>query len=804
MRSWGLSMFAGVSLLALSSPAVAQQASEGAVSDSSDIVVTARRRDESIQDVPLTVNAVSADTIAKLNLRDFKDVAAIVPGLVLNPGIRTTGGVISLRGLAIDNTTSGNNGTVQFYLNDSPISGGAVLQAMYDVGQIEVLRGPQGTLRGIASPSGSITLTTKRPVMDEFGGFVEGNANTNNGYRAQGAINAPIVKDVIALRVAGLYDKNEGSRVRSLSRPDLKPYNKTKSVRASLRITPTDTIEANASYTYMKRDFILFDQVESANLANPALPASPTLITGRQRLAVASVPVVGMQEFNIFNWQAKWSFAGQRLDYVGSTYKQFFIQTDPLDKGDFFNASYPGDASASNNNGTYSTIAATMNLQNMAQATNTESRAYSHEVRLSSEERLFGIVDYVIGGFITKQSPDTRLVSAARANFAGVVSPTTFTGFTPSPVARVGSRSIERALFGNLTVHLGEATEIAGGVRRLQYQENFNGPNNTFNTTIWNASAKHRFSDDFMVYGNAGSSFRVGSGTNALILGRNISIPGIVDPFLLSLIPITPERSKSYEIGFRSSWLDKRLTLNVSAFLQNFKGYIFPAQPYYVLNNPTGASPVPNNNANVVLGIATTAAPVPAKVKGIEAELGFRPSERFSLQATMAYAQAKMNNAVLPCNPPGVSGVPTAAAINQTGTQQVFRCVVSQSASRSSPFTASVQSEYNHPVGTDMQAFARGLVSVFGKSTNDAGNPIDDIPAYALVNLYAGVRAADGEWEVSAYARNLFNTFRVTDRTAPLASVPTNLGTLNSTYRTIFGTEPREFGIVARFAIGSR
>ena len=265
---------------------------------------------------------------------------------------------------------------------------------------------------------------------------------------------------------------------------------------------------------------------------------------------------------------------------------------------------------------------------------------------------------------------------------------------------------------------------------------------------------------------------------------------------------------QSYEIGFRSTFWDKRATVNVSAFHQTFTGYIFPVAPFYILNNPTAAASVPNNNANVVLGLSTTAASVPAKVDGIEAELGFRPSDNFNLSATIAYARAKMSNAVLPCLPPGVAPgtVPTAAQINPTanGTTQVYTCTINQSASKSAPFTASVQGEYNHPINDRMNGFVRSLVSIYGNSTNDASNPLDDVPAYALVNLYAGVRAEDGAWEVSAYARNLFNTFRVTDRSAPLAGVVTNAGTLNSNYRLISTTDPREFGITARMSFGSR
>ncbi len=810
--SSGLALF-GVSFIALATPALAQSASEGA--SETDIIVTARRKDESIQDVPLTVNAVSSESIQKLNLRDLKDVASVVPGLTLNAGNRATGQVISLRGLAIDNTTSGNNGTVQFYLNDSPMSGGVVLQSMFDIGQIEVLRGPQGTTRGVASPSGSITITTHRPDMEEWGGYASGQVNTLDGYKIEGAINAPIIKGVLAVRLAAMYDKNEGSRVVSLSRPGVDPFNKSTGFRATVRLTPTDNIDVMGTYTHFVRNFLIWDQVESANIADPTQAASPVLVTAKDRKAVESQGNDVHQAFDIFNWQAKWSFAGQRLNYVGQTYKQDLRGIEPTDKGDFFDSSYPGDATANPNNQTYA-LPYIGNLQNQGNINHSYSSTYNHEVRLSSEERIFGMFNYTVGLFMNRLSSPTDLLSLVSNNFSGSLVngkpvPANFTGITARTTARRG-RSIERAVFGNLTAYIGKSTEISGGVRYLNYQENFNGPNNSFKTTVWQASAKHRFSDDLMVYASAGSSFRVGSGTNALILTRSISnVATITDPVLLANIPITPESSKSYEIGFRSTFMDKKITLNVSAFMQDFSNYIYPVSPYYIIDN-TGPSATTLVPGGINLAIANTAAPVPAKVKGIEAEFAFRPSERFSLSGTIAYADAKLGNGKIPCNPPGIAGTPTIAQIQAGGTAntQIFTCNVNGiSASKSSPFSASLQSEYNHPISGNMQGFLRGLVSIYGHSKNDPINTIDDISSYALVNLYAGVRAEDGAWEITAYARNLFNTFRVTDRSRPLAGTPVKMGsasstTFNSTYRVIDSTAPREFGITARYSFGSR
>lgn len=808
MRFPGHIAFAGVSLMALSAPAFAQDVPADETASNEDIIVQARRKDESLQDVPLTVNAVSAAQIEKLNIRDLKDITTVVPGLVLNAGNRTTGVVASLRGLNVDVNSSGSNTSVQFYLNDSVISAGAVLQGMFDIGQVEVLRGPQGTLRGLASPSGSITITTKRPIFNEWGGYVQGTATSLGAYNANGAVNVPVIDDVLAFRVAGFYEDNESNRVRSiygLSEPEAK----TRAFRASVRFAPTDTIEVNASYNHLVKNFVTFDQIESAIIANPAhvtsgSPATNTFITARDRLAVENVANVGHQGFDVFNWQAKWSFAGQRLDYVGSFVKQDFRSTEPYDKGDYFGTTVPGDPTLSNNNGTYTSASPTLNAQNAAQATHSFTTQESHELRLSSEERLFGMFDYVAGLFVTKQVPWTDLVRINSVN------PVTGAIGSTSVTQRRG-RTIERAAFGNLTAHLGEATEVSGGIRFINYKTSTNGssvavpfgPSDTFKATIWTASIKHRFSDDVMVYATAGSSFRVGSGTNGLIIGSSgITEAQIVDPYLKLLYANTPERSKSYEIGLRSTLFDKRLMINLSAFHQTFNNYIYPVSPFYFLKNPTGVNPVPADPAQVARTISTVAIPVPAKVDGFEAEIAFRPSESFNISATLAYAKAKITNGVVPCVYNTAADAQAAlAGGGGTTTTQVKQCNVTQSAGRIAPFTATVQSEYNHSLNDSMRAFLRGTLQIYGNSTNDEQNIYDDVPSYALLNLYAGVRAEDGHWELTAFAKNLTNTFRVLSRDSSPQVVN---GATQSNYRLVTTTDAREFGLSLKYAFGSR
>jgi iron complex outermembrane receptor protein len=318
----------------VTAPAFAQSAATTPAADGEfgleEIVVTARRKDESIQDVPATINAVTGAELAKLNLRKFEDIASVVPGLSMATNASGIGATASVRGVAYDVQASGNNGTIEFYLNDAPISAGNLFQALYDVQQVELLRGPQGTLRGRASPSGSMTVTTRRPDLSEMGGYASATATDIDGTNVQGAVGIPLIAEKLAIRVAGVYDKNEGNRVRSLNSSE-EPEAETKSGRVTVHFEPTDSLSFTLAYQNTQLDATQFDAVESQQVINPSAPvnlgapggsSTPPFIRASQRLSVQDAPRDIHQDFDNYNLQAQWAFAGQRLNYVGARNEQ--------------------------------------------------------------------------------------------------------------------------------------------------------------------------------------------------------------------------------------------------------------------------------------------------------------------------------------------------------------------------------------------------------------------------------------------------------------------------------------------------
>lgn len=804
-------MGASMAALTLPTQVMAQEAPQDSSFDAPTIIVQARRREEDVQDVPAVINAVTAQSIANLNFREFAEVKSLAPGLELTTNANGIGGNARLRGVNFDANASGNNGTVEFYFNDAPISPGVILQQMYDIGQIEVQRGPQGTLRGRASPSGSITITTRKPDLNQFGGYADWTGNDIGTLNFKGALNVPIIEGIAGIRVSGVWDENEADRVRPLVRtagaPD--PHSRTKSYRVVGLIEPADWIKLEGTYQYMDRDARTYDQAISFSEANPAAAASPVLITAKDRLSIQEQPRIINQRFDIYNWRAELAQWGQRLIYQGQYSKQQFYSTDNVDDGNFFIG------------------------RDVNQTTSSVAKGTSHEIRLQNEERVAGIFDYVVGFFDSKLNPPTALTSPTivrlPAAFGGAIA-----SIVTTNVSRTG-RAHEQSIFGNLTAHVGESTEVSGGLRQIKYSSrNFLGVNgNTIaadaqdlKKLIYNASVKHNFSPDFLVYAATGSSMRPGIN---VVGDFNIAKSALENSFL----NLPPETSKSYEIGFKSTLMGGRARFNVTAYHQTFKNFPYrvPNNGVYYVNtvairDATGAV---TGTAQQVSSFNFVGA-VPVEVNGIESELNVDVARGFNVGLTASYSLGKIKGGNIPCNDLNADGIPDAVGAAPSlaelqaavGANNLSTCAVSQRSSFMPPFTATLQSEYHTALSGKVDGFVRGLVNYNGKSLSDPGNNFDDVGAYALANLYAGIRSPDGGWEIAFFAKNLFDTTKVLTRTTPLFTGYQQLGfagqfangrpvftgptagTFNSTYTGATVTPPREFGINVRFLFGSR
>lgn len=761
-----------------------------------EIVVTARRRDEGVQSVPLTVNVVTSQALEELNIRRLEDLKTIVAGLTLSEDAIAPNA--SVRGVRFDAFASGNNSTVEFYLNDSPIVSSVAMQALFDIGQIEVLRGPQGTLRGRASPSGSITITTQRPNLREFGGNIDVTANDIGGRNVRGALNVPLVDNMLALRVAGFFEENDASRVKSLNTGKRSKY-EGEGYRVSLRYEPIDNFALNLMHQRIEPDRFQYTQVESANIKDPSQPASPVHIRAKDRLGLTDIYATSKQVQERTSLEVDWNLGNVALHYAGSLTEQHLDRKNADDTGDFFHSAYPES------------------LQTIGQELASEVKTHAHELRLNGEA---GKLEYIVGALYQDFEPVNH-VGQQTPVFIGFPSPGTLATVNVTPVVSA-SDSTEKSVFGNITFHLTDDTELSAGLRHIRYEtkgstivggNTIAANDDDWSKTIYSLSLKHDFSSDLMGYVTFGTSWRPGINT---VGNFNVARTALEQSF----IELDPETSESLEFGIKSSWLDNRLRLNASVFYQQFDNYPYRSGGagsggsgvYYVSTNPQGVESVQQFNF---------VAAVPVDVYGTEIEAFFQATDRWHMSALFSWSKGEIDNGTIPCNDylpadgkPDASGNrPTIEQIrNATGGDNVASCKSSYRANFAPLWTATLQSEYSFPVAS-VEGYVRGVLTLYGDSKNDPSNDLDDVSAYNILNLYAGVRSLDRKWELMLYGKNVLETERVLSRgsepifmsyqaivgfgpTGPIVQA----GSGATNYRQVSFTEPREVGINLRYS----
>lgn len=250
VKSFRFALLASAALqVAIPTIAFAQSGPDAA---DGEILVTARREAENLQDVPISVQVVSGEKIQKLSIATVNEIAKLSPGLTLAGNASNE--TVIVRGVRW--TPGSGTPATPIYLNEISFDPANVLQTLFDVGQVEILRGPQGTARGAASISGAITFTTRRPDLEEIGGYAQGSYGSGNRVNLQGAINVPVIKDVLALRLAGNFERNEYDRVRSLN-SDIDPRLKGTTLRLSALFKPTETLSFDVMFQRSRQTALL-------------------------------------------------------------------------------------------------------------------------------------------------------------------------------------------------------------------------------------------------------------------------------------------------------------------------------------------------------------------------------------------------------------------------------------------------------------------------------------------------------------------------------------------------------------------
>jgi len=776
----------------------AQPSAAGKPEGLEEIVVTATRRSELLKNVPMTIDAISANDLQKKQIFDIKDISQLAPGLQLenNDGRSNTA---ALRGIAF-NPDEGTLPTVDIYFNEIQTDAQTVFTSIYDLEQVEVLRGPQGLLRGSTSPAGSITIKARKPSLTTYEGYIQATGSDQDAYNIQGAVNVPIISDMLAVRVAGLGDQNDINNVHNVTRGD-SSVGHTASGRLSVNFAPTDNFRSEFMYQYLRADNVQYQQVIGTGGLFPVVAGFP----GTPVFA-PNGPVAGVSD---------------RVA-VSQGPTEFRNQTHLLTLSSFLDI---GDDTLELNAGYQDTILRQLRSLNVGnapltyldeQSVHTPYNVISAELRYYSTGREFW--NYMIGADLIRQTNPVNVEQPSDSFISGAaLSPTVTFPFgghyiqTPVDVSIfIPDQGTHYSVFGSSSFQLTDALELDVGARyqvyRTHQQSNLsvavsgatvvdNLPTvtaenaiRTYHAFTGGANLKYTFTPDHIGYVSYNHSFRPGS-----------SAVGVTAPLSNDLLLSNPETSDAVEIGLKSSWFDHRLNLNTDVFYQHFNGFInlVVVNASSAANGVIDASPTLTYNGD-------------AESEGIETQLDAVITDGWDVGLKASWVNAQYTDALIPCNTFTASG----AAFVPVG-QQVSMCPNNGRIGETPKFHLTLQSEYDYDTGTSYQPFISGL---FSYQPGWHSSLVDyDYPDLPLLNLYAGVRNPDQGWDLTLFVKNAFDfesvrslspatahgyqqatsVVQVYKNNALAAGAP-----INSGYLPVTTTLPREIGVTLRYNFG--
>jgi iron complex outermembrane receptor protein len=708
------------------------------------IVVTATRREASVQDVPFNMVALGPEALESLRVTDLNGFSRAVPGLyVANQGPRG-GNLMTVRGLNVSSITAsesvgnGTGGTVATYLGDIPLF---VDLKMLDMERVEALLGPQGTLYGAGTLGGAIRYLPNRPdperVEAEVGGRTYGLSQSDGvGLDVHGMFNMPLVDDRLAMRFVAGYTDDPGFidygyvvREPGVSNPE-PDFNDPADVAANLRRyedadteetftgrvglfwQATDALEANLTYYYQDQEVgartVNHDQAfDTGRYVSGHRFLEPNEKTN-QLLALEVTWDLGFAELTSASGTAKFESSGER------------DQTDLLMDFDYGYEDFP--------------------LFTAYAQDDTEEKTFSQELRLVSQGT--GRWNWLAGAFFTRFETDNR-----SAEYTPGLAEQWY-GFPPGTpdleyLALSEGTSEEKALFGEIGYQLTDRWQVTVGARWFDLSDDYSlqvafpfygsvpgaiEPSGDRNETgdddvIFKFNSSFEFTDDLMGYVTISEGYRRGGLNNG---------PACVEPLppeqFYCLQPdevlIRPDTTTNYEAGMRSSWLGGALLLNAAVY------YIDWNDVQVLGTTDIGGVPITVNGST-------------AESRGIELTTLWSITESLELAAS-----ASINESQLSSDAPGlVDGVDAFAGDRLSGTPEQ---------------QGTLLLAYTRPLDNGMAIEAdyslTAVSDVYTKvGLRDNG---EALPGFAVHGASIGV--SDGNWAARLYVDNLFDKYAVT------------------------------------------
>jgi len=737
-------------LILAAGPAMAQTATaaapaEAAAEDSLEIIVTAQKRSERLQDIPLAVSVVSGDALARQGALNLEGAQYLVPSLNFRKSGTSINQSLYLRGVGTATFSIAGEPSVSTVLDGVVLArAGEAFSDLVDIERIEVLRGPQGTLFGKNSSAGVVNIVSKRPG-DTLGGFAEGSVFAGNGteYRVRGGFDLPL-SDNARARVTGFYGSYDGNIFND---------------------APTVNRRVNGYERYGVRGLLEIDAGESTTVTIIAdwrkagddccAEVIGTAPTGVGALALAGIDFGGdetrtiRQNLVTRTEETSWGLSAQIDAELGTQTVTSITAYRGYDNREIRDGDWIG-----------APVAGIAQLHDDGPQTGT---TFSQELRLTSPADQF--ISYVLGGFYSRAVSErtfSRFVTSCNPAPTPLALVTCGAAGAPATVnqsgtATFGSTFDNVAVFGQSTINFSDRLRGIVGLRYTidnlsVFHSRVTTPNvagipgvaRNFDQGVFNTSTPANINGDPLasngapfrtqtnadnLSGKAGLQFDVSDDVMAYgTYSRGYKGPAYNIFFNLSANGtnvIAPEIADSYEIGLKNSLFDGTLILNLAGYYAKYKNF--------QANNPDLV-------AGVVITRFTNAGDI--STRGAELDFVWRPVDDLTFSGGVAYTDAKVDrfNA-----PPGASVIPA-------GTPLAF----------APKWKGALGADYRLRTGGPVD-FAFGVqastqssqLSLFDASAlvRQQGT----IDAYSLVDLQLALVEKDDRFRVQLVAKNIFD-----------------------------------------------
>lgn len=714
----------------------AQSGDDAASTSANEIIVTAQRSSQRLQDVPVSLQAISGDTLRDKGVTDLRQLSTIAPGLQVQ-----TDNNYSIRGIGTQSFAGTIEGSVATAIDDVTL-GSRVLNGvpLLDIGRIEVLNGPQGLLFGKNSSAGLVNITTTRPKIGSLGVNVDlqGTLSTRPGDNAQGVqaratINVPVSANS-ALRVSGAYVFQQPTiAYRQVGTPgrtdtDLRQYG----VKAKYLLDSGSGFSLYLIGDYFESHGIgtLFDityRTLSPTSVNTAqLTADGITVGTRNFVQTSDAPQY--RDFKTGGLQGTASYEFGNGMVLSNT---LAWKTYNLDQQIDADSTGGNGANINRNKSSFDQYSNELRLAlpNSGPLTGQAglyyfASNYDQDSQIAGNNLLPGGAlprfPFCVGATVSNPSPP----GCARSNsfFLGT-----------DKIYRIENRSY--AAFGQLNYAFTEQLSVFAGGRVTHDKVSLNLtqntgkyfvvlglPNGVYDQTYsntnfsWKGGIQYKPTSDIMLYAT---------------YGRGYKGPGMNDagPTATANLTVFPETTSTVEAGIKSTWLDRKLTFNVSGFHTKFKN--FQIQSFD-----------PNLRTFVIGNAAAVTS------KGFEATLELRPLEGLTLSANGAYADSRFDSYIAQCYPEQTAASCAATkSFDAAGYQLAF----------APKFTSTVGAAYEVPLGSNgTRLMLQGdwyHRSMIESNVNHA--PGSQIAGIDLLNASIGIKG--DHWYASLYCRNCTN-----------------------------------------------